>query len=364
VTIEDVPVVVVDVASAQTRNLEGKAGIESVVALETSQPSLIQKIDKLFVTDDYLIVVSIGGDKAVGLFDRNGRFLRTIGRRGTGPGEFVDISDVWFDDEREVIYIHDRPKQNMMTFDLAGRLVSTLNNGMWIDSFCKTTDGFWVYVPNNSPDKGYALTLLDDDFKTVKGEFLPQDAFFPTSFKPRFFRDDEGVTYFAYPFSNVIYRLKGGAPEPFLRVDAGDRELPYSDIRSMTSRVGYEQLLGEGKFVGDVGDVVICGDKLFFSLSEMVLMGATQTFRVEHDMRRGATEVYNSSTRSFPAGAGSKYPLTRISLNVPLAAHDGLWVYQVQPFLLDSVDVAVLRKTIPAEISESSNPLLYFVKKL
>jgi hypothetical protein len=261
--IENVPVIAVDVSTAETPNFEGKVGVENIVALETSPASLIQKIDKLFITEDYLIVISLG-----------------------------------------------------------------------------------------------------DDFNTVKGKFFDRKAFFPTSFKPRFFRDGVNGFYFAYPFSNVIYRLEGGAPQPFLEVDLGERELPYDEILKITSKEKYEQLTGEKTFVGDVGDLVFCGEKLFFSLSEIVSVGVTGTFRVNYDTKTGVTEVYNSSNRVFPANTDGKYPLKKIFLTAPLTTHDGLWVYAIQPFLLDDEDVESLRVMIPAEISEESNPLLFFCEKM
>jgi hypothetical protein len=353
----------VDVSGAKTLNLEGKVDIENIIPLETSDASLFQNIDKLYIGSDQILVASLGMTQGVYVFDDNGKFIRRIGRRGRGPGEFLDISGVQFDREQQIVYIHDRERQTMMTFDLNGDLLAEKRNDIWIDSFCKTPAGYWAYVPNNTADEGPALLLLDDDFKSVKGEFFFQKAFFTTTFKPRFFENEAGEFYFSYPFDNVIYQLSGNEPRPCFRVDFGNNTLPYDRVRKMTDQADFDGLIENGRYVGDVGDLVFCGESLYFGFMEITTPGRIDTWRAIYNTTSGQGEVYDGSSVVFPMEPESAWPLKRLSLTTPLTAHEGLWVYQLQPFDMDEEDISLLRDKLSVDIREDSNPLLVFVRQ-
>jgi DNA-binding beta-propeller fold protein YncE len=67
----------------------------------------------IYVTDGY-------GNARVVMFDRQGKFLRTWGKRGTGPGEFILPHSVVVDREGRV-YVGDRENQRIQIFDAEGR---------------------------------------------------------------------------------------------------------------------------------------------------------------------------------------------------------------------------------------------------
>lgn len=355
-----VPVVSIDISSAEAKDLQGRLEIVDIVELETTPNSLVSEYFKADVGDEYILTKGSG----ILLWGRDGRFIREIGRQGNGPDEYDQVWDVQLDEAGQKIYIHDWTKQRMMVYDLNGELQSNIYKELMVTSFCKTDDGYWVYVPSNWwPAGGYALMLLDNDFDKVKGEFLYHEVFPPSTFEPRFSKDSNGEYYFTYPFSNIIYHLKDGEPRPWLKVDFGKNTLPYDEIRKMTDVSSWDQLISEKKYMGDIYEVVFGDGMMAFNFDEEVDEGVMETYSVIYDTTDGYLELCNEWTESVSTDPDSRFPIKSLLLWEPVAAVGDLWVYAVEPGELGEEDLEMLRERVSPSISEDSNPLLFFVRQ-
>ena len=98
----------------------------SYVPLETTDESLIKlhSSSKMIVTDPYIF---IGEDHSPILcFERTtGKFLRTIGSLGQGPGEYQNPSEMEVDAEAKRIYIRVAPS-HYLCYDFEGEFLHTL----------------------------------------------------------------------------------------------------------------------------------------------------------------------------------------------------------------------------------------------
>ncbi len=74
----------------------------------------------LFVTDGY-------GNSRVVKFDKNGRYLKTWGQKGTGPGEF-NLPHAVVIDAEDLVYIADRENARVQVFDSEGKFLRQWNN--------------------------------------------------------------------------------------------------------------------------------------------------------------------------------------------------------------------------------------------
>jgi sugar lactone lactonase YvrE len=75
----------------------------------------------LFVTNDHVYVTDFGSFQ-VKIYDRNGRFVRTLGRYGSGLGQFVRPKGVAVDRNSNV-YVVDAGFENVQVFDAEGKLL-------------------------------------------------------------------------------------------------------------------------------------------------------------------------------------------------------------------------------------------------
>ncbi len=72
----------------------------------------------------YAVLDAARFEKRIVLYDENGRFLRTFGRMGYGPGEFITMEFQRF--TREVIHIYDWNQRRLVLFNLDGTLLESI----------------------------------------------------------------------------------------------------------------------------------------------------------------------------------------------------------------------------------------------
>ena len=122
--------------------------------------------------DFYVSDGHTGGGLAIGnarvmKFDKNGRFLKTWGRKGMGPGEF-DVPHTIALDSRGRVFVGDRQNNRIQVFDPDGKFIAQWfqfgrPSGMYID---KRTDT--LYVADSESRDGRTNTGLF---------FLPQTGY-------------------------------------------------------------------------------------------------------------------------------------------------------------------------------------------
>lgn len=109
------------------------------------------------VSDDGRIYVVDGGNHRVVAYDRNGKYLLTIGRKGSGEGQFRDPVGVGTDGKGRV-YVADRSNHRIQVFDANGRLqyaFPVVDEGVPISPIDVAADpsGSMIFVSGNNNHK-------------------------------------------------------------------------------------------------------------------------------------------------------------------------------------------------------------------
>jgi len=91
------------------------------IQLETTQESLIGNINKLQIKDSKVYILDARHSLML-VFDMKGKFIRRIGNRGRGPGEYLGILDFALCDS--VILMRDGMQMKMILYDTLGRLIA------------------------------------------------------------------------------------------------------------------------------------------------------------------------------------------------------------------------------------------------
>ena len=175
-----------------------------MVQLETSSESFLSEVTKAVYSDNKFYVY----DARLGnllIFDRHGKFIKGVGKRGNGPGEYVDIVDFIVDEENQNLKIMSVETRQVHIFDLEGNFKRSQRLNFQATKLAKLAN-----------DKvAYSLTYFDDDFKNMKitneeGELL--------------------YTYFDYPkdvFPIGLYNITGQIVENYEGVLYSDYTSPY-----------------------------------------------------------------------------------------------------------------------------------------
>lgn len=122
------------------------------IKLELTDKSLLRRIRRVTWDAEHVIVLDLSG---VFLFDTNGKFIRCIGYKGQGPGEYLNIVDMTVDFKNRHIYIADTRKLLCYDFD---------NN--YKEEYSNSTLGSTVYLNyvNNN------LMLIKEEYGEKEGE--------------------------------------------------------------------------------------------------------------------------------------------------------------------------------------------------
>jgi 6-bladed beta-propeller/NHL repeat len=96
----------------------------------------------IFVTDGY-------GNRRVVHFDKDGRFVKSWGEYGSGPGQFV-LPHAIVVDSKGLLYVADRNSGRIEVFDQQGKLLDTWSNLMMPWGLSVRSDG-QIWVCGSSP---------------------------------------------------------------------------------------------------------------------------------------------------------------------------------------------------------------------
>ena len=90
------------------------------IPLETNEKSLIGTTEFQAISDKYIIIGDMKYFQII-IFDRQGKFIRCINKRGQGPGEYTSFYafDVDFDKE-EIFIMTLYPRQTMWVYSFEG----------------------------------------------------------------------------------------------------------------------------------------------------------------------------------------------------------------------------------------------------
>lgn len=131
----------------------------------------VDKEGNIFILD--------GGNHRIQKFDKNGKYLQTIGREGQGPGEFEDPAGMALDSAEDNIYIYDRYKLHI--FDRNGKFKQVVKLPKFTYQFGITKDGNIIMNISSSSRRGNT-----DDIALVspEGEIIKKIASFSSQLRP------------------------------------------------------------------------------------------------------------------------------------------------------------------------------------
>ena len=101
---------------------------EEVIAieLELTDESLINpdQIVRFVLTETHIILAEKGiGSSKVLAFNKNGKFVQSIGARGHGPGEFNFVNNIAFDDKNKRLFVSSEHPNKIICYNMDGKML-------------------------------------------------------------------------------------------------------------------------------------------------------------------------------------------------------------------------------------------------
>ena len=241
--------------------------LEDVVFLEATNESRIDYPKRVFAIGSRYLVWD-GDNDAVLAFDKSGKFLHRIGEKGHDEGEYVEITDVWLDRRKKMVYLLDNHSRQILGYGLDGTLRKTLATRHYAVSFCMDGDYVWLASAGMNPDKALLLKTEAETGNIVESYFqmrVNDNDFFIIMDSQMFSMADNGQTLFCSRYLNTIYKIDNGDISPLLTADFGSDSVDDSDL---TSDSYMSTMMRRSRnYTGSPGDAFRIGDALYFKFN-------------------------------------------------------------------------------------------------
>jgi hypothetical protein len=193
------------------------------IILEVTPNSLLRGIDRMYATNELLIIMD-RSTYSVFVFNREGKFLRKIGSRGQGPGEYVSVSDFCVDTVNKTIYLSDYNARKIHHYDLySGKYLQSIKLNTKIENWYLYyhDNDLYISCDNDFVDKNQEGFLLHKiDIKSGK----TKDAWFDfriynkglNNRKRPFLHTSQKDMKFTTHLMDTIMSISGNKITPFL----------------------------------------------------------------------------------------------------------------------------------------------------
>ena len=193
-----------------------------MIALTGEHAPMFAQRCHLFIHDNVYYVADFAHTNKVHRFDRDGRYLNSIGTQGRGPEEYTSLYDVLVDNRGNVV-VHPfgAGEGAVIVYSQDGIFLEKIEHPYISQKFF-SHNGFNYHYTGVYTDQEYRLYVTDNNGQTV-GEFLPQPPSAPLNY-PNFqtFSLYNDAVSFCPPEGDDIYRLKDGKMEVKYRFDFGN----------------------------------------------------------------------------------------------------------------------------------------------
>lgn len=196
------------------------------IPLETKEECIIDQIGKIVTSGEFLFVAT---KVQLFQFTLGGKFVKTFGSKGKGPGEYTEVTDFSVGSHEGKVSIYDRELKKVIHYDVEGNF----ENEYLIEGYPKsvayspggTLHVAWVF-PNFVYNNNFAVNAYGEDGKITRQTIDRSDEGITESIAYRlgstgcvnFGNYSDTLTFFEAN-NEIIYRiLENGEPIPRYRI--------------------------------------------------------------------------------------------------------------------------------------------------
>lgn len=325
-----------------------------VVPLQTTDSSLIADRTQLKFSNQFIFIES---NQSIKLFDYEGNFIQDFGRKGSGAGEYLGISDFCIDEQSKKIEILDKRQKKIFQYDYEGNYLGEIPLNFWALKFIRNTNNdLFVYNGNERDnDNKYKLRMFSNDKKSSFLEINPKTSKYLHIFNPTNFhkKNDEILLFEA--FNDTIYTLGHNIVKPKYIISYNGRNVPSSfyESKKFSNVFEFFQEFKKYDYVNSTYNVFESETKLFFQCFKQ-----TEKYMVSYDKNTKKTLSYNKIIDDL-FSKGKELPFQESEIT--FIAENNTVMFMIQPLWLLENKISELYPNLN-NLKEDDNPLLFIGK--
>ena len=211
---------------------EGLVDDVSIVKLDNSAGApVIGIIEDAYESENAYYIVS---SETVYEYAKDGSFVRRIGAKGRGPGEYLNPQGIGMSGGR--LYVFDYNTQNILTYGEDGSFIASysqsalMNSGIYLSSFFFSGGDMILYASSNSPVQDMLRWDAATDGLTAVSErsreMMPEEVMMGENY----IFGDRDNPFIYNNFNDTVYVLDGGRPVPSFIMRLGKYRFEYGDL--------------------------------------------------------------------------------------------------------------------------------------
>lgn len=208
-----------------------------LIPLETSLKSLLTESIRIHYIDETLIILSDDQTDKLHIFDRQGKYINTIFKKGQGPDEYIYTTYIHFDKETSTLTVFDNGNQKLISYDLAGNSKKVVSTKDKLQGNIVSINKNNLYCFNMMGD--YQITFFDHDLNLIKNE-IP----FPNTIDDRKIRIGTGLSsgksrrnkdmfLVNNPFNDTIFVADYKGVSPLAVWKKGSKKVPIEELKKL-----------------------------------------------------------------------------------------------------------------------------------
>ena len=330
----------------------------SIIQLETNKDCLIGTINKIIVQPDRLYIMDSNHAESVFIFDREGNWINTIHRKGRGPEEYVNFTDIGFNINLQQLYMLCGTK--IMIFDRNGGYLSSVNIPFVPEEIAISDDCFAIStIVHREPKFTSSLIICNKDLQ-AGNQFFPR----PKEWDSMSSRSGSPLsTYqnnmYYFPGNNTyVYSISKDSVTARYWYNFGNYNLPEDLKDPVHTR---ERVAAKQRYVNNLSLFQETDHYFIFSV---ILMGRTiLVFHSKADQQ--ITSYYQFNHPFVRSGFGKIIGITKDYIVTTIEADLALQSIKDESKRFrenDSDGWEYYKNQFKRSLKEDDNPVLYFYK--
>jgi hypothetical protein len=219
-----------------SETIDGKKLFQSIeyIKLETKSECLLGAVNKAVVTEGKIFVLS-SSNSLVYCFDREGKYLFVLNKKGLGPRETGEISDIAVDSFNQQIILSDSQKRNLYFYSYDGKFIERIGLKYWAyDILPINKDEILI---RSSESDGLDLKLFNKKTKNIIYESIKLYPFDDICSGMGFLSVFGNTTLFSPSIRDTVYEASNTGLKARYILDFGKYSVPKNLREKSSGRV-------------------------------------------------------------------------------------------------------------------------------
>lgn len=215
------------ISNESSNEIKASSFIENykIIQLATSSDNLIFQISKVQYFNEKIYILDKPGN-CIYIFNKDGSFLKKLNKAGLGPGEYIQITDFYIDEDN-LLHVMDFTQNVILRYNDDFEYINKINFTSHGSKFIYYNNVYWSYNEPIFKKPDYQFSSFTKSGK-VLSNFLARNSIkhdYVWSGVNTFALN--GVdNYLSPPYNDTIYSIKNNSIKPEFVINFKDRRFP------------------------------------------------------------------------------------------------------------------------------------------